>query len=186
MANLREVADASRERFAGRVLWNLNSTAPGGGVAEMLPVLAGYVKGAGIESRWLVIDGDPEFFAITKRLHNRLHGAQGDAGDLGPAEAAHYAAVLQANADRLSTTVGSDDVVMLHDPQTAGLVAPLRRRGATVVWRCHVGSDTANDCVASGWSFLQPHLDAAQALVFSRRQYAPDWVQDDRLVVIPP
>src|SRR5439155_27071064 len=117
--NLREVAEASRQRFAGRVLWNLKSTASGGGVAEMLAVLAGYVRGAGIEAHWVVIDGDPELLAITKRLHNRLHGAQGDGGALRPAEAAHYAAVLEANADALSSMVRPKDVVLLHDPQTA-------------------------------------------------------------------
>ncbi len=64
-----------RELMDGRTLWTVNSTALGGGVAEMLRSLLGYVRGAGIDARWVVIGGDADFFRITKRLHNRLHGA---------------------------------------------------------------------------------------------------------------
>ena len=66
----------------------------------MLRVLVGYVLGTGVDARWIVIDGDPTFFAITKRIHNRLHGVEGDNGALGPAEAAHYANVTAANGCR--------------------------------------------------------------------------------------
>jgi hypothetical protein len=58
----------------GRVIWNVNSTAKGGGVVEMLRPLLGYCRGAGVDARWAVISGESEFFAITKRIHNRLHG----------------------------------------------------------------------------------------------------------------
>ena len=58
--------------------------------------------------------------------------------------------------------------------------------GARVIWRCHVGRDLANDRTIAGWDFLRPYLEHAQALVFSRREYAPEWVEDDRVVVIPP
>ena len=74
-AEFRRAATASGERLAGRTVWNFNSTATGGGVAEMLDVLVGYIRDAGIDIRWHVIAGDAEFFAITKRIHNRLHGA---------------------------------------------------------------------------------------------------------------
>ena len=63
-----------RARFPGRTIWNVNSTAVGGGVAEMLHVLVGYVDDLDMAIRWLVIHGDAEFFAITKRLHNGIHG----------------------------------------------------------------------------------------------------------------
>src|SRR5207247_369329 len=59
-----------------------NSTAKGGGVAEMLSSLTGYLAGAGIRSRWLVVEGDDEFFALTKGIHNRLHGADDGGGRL--------------------------------------------------------------------------------------------------------
>ena len=63
--------------LSGRSVININSTAQGGGVAELVQGLSGYAKGAGVESRWLVIDGDAEFFRITKRIHNNLHGEAG-------------------------------------------------------------------------------------------------------------
>ena len=65
--------------FEGKTVWNVSSTAAGGGVAEMLQVLVGYTLDADIDIRWLVMSADPEFFSITKRIHNRLHGAAGDA-----------------------------------------------------------------------------------------------------------
>jgi trehalose synthase len=61
-------------------VWNISSTAVGGGVAEMLHVLVGYASGGGVNTRWLLIEGDHDFFRITKRLHNRLHGVAGDGG----------------------------------------------------------------------------------------------------------
>jgi trehalose synthase len=82
--------------------------------------------------------------------------------------------------------VSSRDIVLLHDPQTAGLAGALRETGATVIWRCHVGRDQPNDRTRAAWEFLRPYLQHAQALVFSRRDYAPEWVEDERLVVIPP
>ena len=69
--------------------------------------------------------------------------------------------------------------MLLHDPQTAGLVDGLRRPGARVVWRCHVGRDTANDQTDEAWAFLRPYLEHADAFVFSRREYAPGWVDRD-------
>ena len=82
--HLRAVAEQARPLLAGRIVWNINSTAKGGGVAEMLQTLLAYGRGAGVDTRWLVLRGEEEFFAITKRLHNRLHGAAGDGGPLGP------------------------------------------------------------------------------------------------------
>src|SRR4051794_35177921 len=72
-----------RTELSGRRVWNVNSTARGGGVAEMLRPLLAYARGSGIDARWVVIGGDPKFFAVTKRLHNRLHGMPGDGGALG-------------------------------------------------------------------------------------------------------
>src|SRR3954471_18592141 len=84
-----------------RTVWNVNSTAYGGGVAEMLRSLIGYVRGAGVDGRWVVAEGDPEFFAITKRLHNRLHGFEGDGGPLGAAERSAYERRCEAGARAL-------------------------------------------------------------------------------------
>jgi trehalose synthase len=183
----RLTAGAARylDRMAGRTVWNVNSTAVGGGVAEMLQALVGYVRDLDIPVRWMVIGGDPGFYAITKRLHNQLHGA-GDPEDLGAAEAEHYRQVLAANAEELLKLVRPGDIVLLHDPQTAGLTAPLARAGIFVVWRCHVGVDWQNDATRAAWKFLRPHLAAAHGFVFSRRSYVPSWVPEGLAWIIPP
>ena len=69
-----------REAMAGRVLWNVNSTATGGGLAEMLAQLVAYATGAGVDTRWLVAEGHPDFFATMKRVRNGLYGGPGDGG----------------------------------------------------------------------------------------------------------
>src|SRR3954452_14413342 len=81
-----------RAELAGRRIWNVNSTARGGGVAEMLGPLLAYARGSGVDARWAVVAGDGPFFAITKRIHNRLHGIPGDGGPLGEVERAAYEA----------------------------------------------------------------------------------------------
>jgi trehalose synthase len=183
---LLDAAERARVAFGDRVVWHVNATAQGGGVAEMLQTLLAYGKGAGIENRWLVLDGDQQFFAITKRVHNALHGTRGDGGPLEAAEHAHYEAVLGGNLADLSRRVSPRDIVLLHDPQAAGLVEGVRKTGASVIWRCHVGRDEPNERSEEAWRFLRPYLEDAQALVFSRREYAPEWVGADRLVVVPP
>ena len=178
-------ANLVRHMLAGRTVWNVNSTATGGGVAEMLQVLVGYVQDLDIRIGWLVITGDAGFFAITKRLHNQIHGSLAGAL-LGAAEADHYARMLAANAVELLATVRPGDVVLLHDPQTAGLAAPLAQAGARVVWRCHIGVDWENEATQAGWEFLRPHLAAAQGYVFSRRAYVPSWIAAEKTWIIPP
>jgi trehalose synthase len=184
----RVMANAARARasFGDRVIWHVNATAHGGGVAEMLQTLLAYGKGAGIDNRWLVLDADAPFFEITKRLHNRLHGEPGDGGDLGVAEHAHYQMTLAANLTDIRSRAATRDLVVLHDPQTAGLADGLRANGNRVVWRCHVGRDTGNEQTEQAWTFLRRYLERVDAYVFSRRAYAPAWVDVTRLVVIPP
>ncbi len=151
----------------------------------MLQVLVGYVQDLDIPTGWLVITGDAEFFAITKRLHNQIHGSLSGA-PLGAADARHYAQMLAANAVELVARVRPGDVVLLHDPQTAGLAAPLAQAGARVVWRCHIGVDWEDDVTRAAWDFLRPHLAAAEAYVFSRRTYVPSWIPADKAWIIPP
>jgi trehalose synthase len=174
------------ELLAGRTLWTVNSTGRGGGVAEMLRSLIGYVRGAGIDARWVVIDGDEEFFAITKRLHNRLHGHEGDGGPLGATERAAYERRSASNAERLAADVRPDDVVLLHDPQTAGMVPPLVEAGVRVIWRAHIGLDMPNDLARDAWRFLMPYVEPAHAYVFSRAAYSWEGLDTDRITVIPP
>ena len=85
LERFHDAIERGRELLDGRTLWTVNSTARGGGVAQMLRSLVGYARGAGIDIRWVVIPGEPDFFRVTKRLHNRLHGAD-DGEPLGDAE----------------------------------------------------------------------------------------------------
>jgi trehalose synthase len=183
---LVSAGDLLKNRLAQRTIWNINSTAVGGGVAEMLQVVVGYVADLGIPIRWLTIGGDPVFFGITKRLHNQIHGAADGTALVSSADAHHYEQVLAANAEELLTWVRPGDVAILHDPQTAGLTEALTRAGLRVIWRCHIGIDQQNDISRAAWEFLRPYLAAAHAYVFTRRQFAPIWLPLARLWVIPP
>jgi trehalose synthase len=188
----RERADVAaatvqaRDVLAGRIVWNINSTASGGGVAEMLLSLLAYARGAGVDARWLVIGGDEDFFSLTKRLHHHLHGSRGDDGPLGPAEHALFDRVTDENMRDLRKAVRPGDFVVVHDPQPAGLVRPLLEHGAHVVWRSHIGADAANEIVADGWEFLAPYVRPAQELVFTRNAYVPDVLRDRPHRIIPP
>lgn len=183
---LESYVAAARGLLEGRVVWNVNSTARGGGVAEMLHTLVAYAAGTGVDIRWLVVGGDPEFFAVTKRIHNRLHGVPGDPGRLDAAARATYDATLAQQRGEVVDRVQPGDVVLLHDPQTAGLARALRERGALVVWRCHVGLDEHNEWTREAWGFLRELVEPAQACIFSRASFAPDWVDRRWLRVIPP
>jgi trehalose synthase len=181
-----ETGRRARAGFGDRTIWHVNATAHGGGVAEMLQTLLAYGRGARIDNRWLVLDGSPEFFAITKRLHNLLHGDPGDGGPLGEDERACYERVLGANLAEMFRLINRSDIVVLHDPQTAGLVKGLQATGTRVAWRCHIGRDARNVQTDEGWAFLRPYIEDADAFVFSRREYVPVGVDEQRLVVIPP
>jgi trehalose synthase len=183
---LAGVAAKAREELDGRVVWNVNATASGGGVAEMLQALLAYSLGAGVDTRWLVLDGTPEFFKITKRIHNLLHGSTGDGGDLGEAEHEVYDSVLADNADTLGSQVSRGDIVLLHDPQTAGMVEGLQAAGAHVIWRSHVGKDVTNEQTDLAWQFLHPYVDRADAVIFSRMEYVPETIDRSGLRIIMP
>lgn len=179
-------AAAWRDRVEGRTIWHVNSTSRGGGVAELLRSLLAFARGAGIDTRWLVIRGTPDFFSITKRLHNALHGEPGDGSSLD--ERAHevYEQVLCENAQELLAIVRPGDTVTLHDPQTIGLARWLRRSGVQVVWRCHIGVDTPNAQSELGWKFLERYLADAHVYVFSRQAYVPAILAKRPVAIIAP
>jgi trehalose synthase len=186
MHELTGTIGRARLALGSRTVVNVNSTAVGGGVAELLETLLGYARGGGVATRWFVVEGDAAFFDVTKRIHNGLYGSPGDGGRLGAAEAATYERTLRANAREIDGLVRPGDIVILHDPQTAGLAPAFRRLGATIVWRCHVGSDQSNDWTERSWGFLRPYLEDVDAFVFSRRRFAPEWADAGRLHVILP
>jgi trehalose synthase len=182
---LVQVANQLRKRLAGRTIWNVSSTAAGDRAAGMLQLLIGYAQDLEIPVRWRVISGDAEFFAITERLHNQIHG-DAAGGHLNSADTGHYAQMLAANAAELLDEIRPGDLVLLHDPQTAGLIPALEQAGARVAWRCHIGVEWENDATRAAWSFLRPHLAAAHGYVFTRREYVPAWIPAQRVAVIPP
>jgi len=186
MSSLKQVAEGAQAALAGRTFIHVNSTAAGGGVAEMLVPLLAYKRGLGIDARWLVIQGDRTFFEITKRIHNGIHGVPGDGGPLGAQEHRHYQRVLRGNASELLTLVRAGDVVVLHDPQTAGLAGVLADAGAHVIWRCHIGCDAPNGWTRRAWGFLRTYLDEVERYVVSRASFAPPGVDPKRVHVIPP
>ena len=185
-AEVEAAIGAASRVLDGRTVWHVNSTARGGGVAEMLRSLLAYAHGAGVDVRWLTIAGNGEFFQITKRIHNQLHGASGDGGELGEAERAVYERNLVASAEELRALVRPGDIVYLHDPQTAGLIPLMRAAGTRVVWRCHVGLDDPNEIARSAWAFLLPYVKEADAYVFSRRAFAWDGLDERRLWLVAP
>jgi trehalose synthase len=188
-AAVREVealAEVARERLRGRVVWNINSTANGGGVAEMLRALLPYVRGAGIDIRWLVLSGSPEFFAITKRVHHALHGSRGSGAQLDEEARRTYEGVLRREFASLDSQLRPRDIVLLHDPQTAGMIPDVVDRGAHVIWRCHIGRDGPDEQARQGWEFLCPYLEDASFFVFSRKTYVPEVCDHGRSVVIQP
>lgn len=182
----QRAADTSRRALTGRTVVNVNSTATGGGVAELLQTLLAYARGVGVSTRWLVIRGDDRFFEITKRVHNHIYGSPGDGGSLDATAREHYEGILAPNTADLLDRLGAADILLLHDPQTAGMVPALRRAGHRVVWRCHIGRDRPNEHTEAGWDFLRPHIEEADAFVFTRAAFAPPWIDRDRLHVITP
>jgi trehalose synthase len=188
-ARARQFADVlsrSRRQLDGKTLWHLSSTAKGGGVAEILSTVLSYLLGAGIETRWLVIAGNEDFFEVTKRVHHRLHGSAGDGGPLGERERSIYEQTLHHRADTLASLVRPGDPVILNDPQTLGLAPVLSKLGARVIWACHIGADEPNELTNEGWDFLSDYLIGTEAQVFSRLQYAWDGLDPARVSVIPP
>jgi trehalose synthase len=185
-AALKEKAEDLGVSLGGTKIWNVSSTATGGGVAEMLQVLVGYALGIGLDVSWLILEADARFFGITKRLHNRIHGVAGDVGELGTGELQHYRQVTEANARALLPQTRRGDVVILHDPQTAGLIRPLAEAGLHVIWRCHIGADRQNVWTEQAWQFVAPDLETAAAVVFTRAAYVPPQLADASVAIIPP
>ena len=179
-------AQTVRERLQNRTIFNINSTAQGGGVAELVQALCGYARGAGTDSRWLVIEGDPRFFQITKRIHNNLHNQAGDSQPLTRDDQAHYEQTLLENAEALTAHIRPGDIVILHDPQTAGLTPHMLEMGARVIWRSHIGHELRTPIVSSAWDFLRPYVEQTDLVVLTLPEYAPEWLDKSAFRVIYP
>jgi trehalose synthase len=152
----------------------------------MLHSLLAYARGAGVDVRWMTISGNPDFFRVTKRIHNQLHESKGDGGSLGPEERRIYDGALLEAADELAQLVQPGDVVYIHDPQPAGLVPHIKTKDLAVVWRCHIGVDNPGDLARAAWDFLRPYVTEADAYVFSRQRFIWDGLDRERVWIVPP
>jgi trehalose synthase len=183
---LRDAARTFAPRLEGRTVWHVNSTAQGGGVAELLPPQIALLRDLGVDARWLVIETDrPEFFALTKRIHNMIHGAvqqEFTAGDR-----ALYEEVSRANAEALMQHVRPDDVLLVHDPQPLGAGARVKRRhpGMRALWRCHIGLEEDLPVTRAAWEFLRPYASVYDRVTFSVQDYIPRFLADRASVIHP-
>ncbi|MBX3027997.1 glycosyltransferase [bacterium] len=161
-------------RLAGRRIVTVNSTAVGGGVAEILNRMVPMCQQLGVDLRWDVMKGGEDFFAVTKRIHNALHGK---AESFTAADRAVYDATTEAN---LATLDLDADIVFIHDPQPAGLVAARRRRPESGwLWRCHIDVSTPQPDV---WQFLSESVRAYDASVFSAPAFTRDLAMPQVLI----
>ena len=171
-------ADAGGDLRGARVI-HVNSTAVGGGVAEILKSLTPLMSDCGPMTEWMVIRGNDEFFEITKRLHNLLQGAD---GELSQGELDRYVAHNERVAQQIAARGVSPDVWVLHDPQTLPLAA-LLPPSANVVWVCHIDTTLPNRPVIEQ---LVPFMRQAGRVVVSLPHYAVSDLDPAVVRVAPP
>ena len=178
---------AARTLLEGRTVWTVTpSAAAGSGPAETVAPLVGYARGLGIEARWLALDAPADFVRVASRLHAGIHGDRGDGGKLGEKQRDLYEHVLASNAENVVDDVRDGDVVILHDPPTAGLARAFRRAGAAVIWRCHLGGGRAGEEAERAWAFLDRYLEDVDLVVVSREEYRPPFIEPERCAVVKP
>jgi trehalose synthase len=183
--DLRAEARSLVPQLEGRTVWMVNSTARGGGVAEMLPRMVTILRELGVATEWLVIGSDkPEFFTLTKRLHNLIHGS-GDP-EFTADDHAVYDAVSRENADALKAHVKPGDLLVVHDPQPLGSGALVRRElDVRTIFRCHIGLDESTRQTRAAWDFLKPYADVYDHAVFTAPEYIPDFLAGRTGVIRP-
>ncbi len=152
--------------LAGSRIVHVNSTRAGGGVAEILDRLVPLMRELGLDVSWEVIEGDADFFTVTKRFHNAL---QGDRTEIPARLLDHYFEVNRANAQRLAPVLAGADFVIVHDPQPAALWRFLPERTGTWVWRCHIDVSRPHRPV---WKFLRNEVGGYAASIFSLAAFA--------------
>jgi trehalose synthase len=111
---------------------NINSTAVGGGVAEILINMIPLLQELGINAKWDVIKGGEKFFEITKKMHNALHGQK---GNFSQEEIDNYLETNESNANQMNL---HGDIIYIHDPQPCALVKQKQEVGGKWIWRCHI------------------------------------------------
>jgi trehalose synthase len=161
------------EKLKGRVIQNINSTAVGGGVAEILNRMMPLMRDLGVDFRWDLIKGDEKFFVITKKFHNALHGVDVEILD---EEISYFLEVNKKNAQEIFF---SDDIVYIHDPQPLALIDKKNELGNKWIWRCHIDFSKP---IPSLWNFLRPFIERYDAAVFSAPAFARELLTKQVLV----
>ncbi len=166
LEGIRKLADS----FQGARVLHVNATAFGGGVAEMLTTIVPLMQDVGIEAEWRVIEGAPEFYAVTKKFHNALQGMDVPISD---EEFETYLRYNRRNAEMFDEEY---DFVIIHDPQPAAIHKLLLDdgRGASGcwIWRCHIDITHPQP---RAWGFMCPFVESHDAAVFTMQQYVkPD------------
>jgi trehalose synthase len=147
----------------GRSVQMVNSTAVGGGVAEMLNRLIPILSELGLAIRWEVMTGGNDFFEVTKAFHNALHGGAYEAR---PQNFDIFLGYTEQNRHRMTL---DSEFVVIHDPQPAGLIIARRNHSGHWVWRCHIDLSQPNETV---WSFLEPFVARYDGAIFSSPEFA--------------
>ncbi|MFA5334154.1 MAG: glycosyltransferase [Candidatus Omnitrophota bacterium] len=144
------------ERLKGKVIQNINSTSVGGGVAEILNRMIPLLRGFEVDARWDLIKGGEQFFEVTKKFHNALHGVN---VEISKKDFDIFLETSRRNMEELDTY---GDIVFIHDPQPVVLVD--KRKENKWIWRCHVDVSEPDRAV---WGFLRGFVDKYDAAVFS-------------------
>ncbi len=157
VARIKQKASKLRDIHVAHV----NSTYYGGGVAELLSSLTMLMASVGINTGWRVIQGSPDFFSITKKMHNAL---QGGGINLSARKMEIYKSVIYENSVRNHLT---HDIVIIHDPQPLALIEHYKKKGPWI-WRCHLDLTHPQHDL---WSYLGEFIEQYDALVFSIPEY---------------
>src|SRR5579863_2630895 len=147
----------------GKTVKMVNSTAVGGGVAEMLNQLVPLLKELEVDTHWDVITGGNDFFEVTKAFHNALQGSEYNltqhARDI-------FLMHNEQNRQRIQFT---EDFIVIHDPQPAALIRERQKSPQRWIWRCHIDLSNPNPDV---WGFLRPFIEQYDAAIFSSQSFA--------------
>ncbi|MCX2719991.1 glycosyltransferase [Lentiprolixibacter aurantiacus] len=181
---LEDVAEFP-DKLRGKTIWMINSTAIGGGVAEMLPSQMRIIRTLGINIEWLVIEArDEAFFNLTKRIHNAIHGS--GKPNFTEDDREVYERVNARNLEKALEYIEDGDLVVIHDPQPMPLGGMIRKhKKVKLVWRCHIGLETENEVTRAVWDFLSPYFADYDRFVYSLASYVPE-ILKDKTAIIPP
>ncbi|RMG67503.1 MAG: glycosyltransferase [Bacteroidetes bacterium] len=181
----REESAMLAPKLKGRRIWMVNSTATGGGVAEMMPRMGSLMRQIGLDLRWVVINTQENaFFDLTKNLHNLIHGA--GKPQFSEADRQVFEQVNRENADSFLPEIEDGDIVVIHDPQPMAMAGMLKaKRTIKTVWRCHIGLDQSNVHTQAAWDFLSPYLADYDRVIFTAPEYIPPQVSQKVSIITP-